>query len=153
MKLKYGLISKGRCDEIDSWEIKDPYGYGNKLSTHGNDWAFNEDETILFCHAFMPRHDDRERNKETFLYINQDEYHFVNYHNYNIYDEKRNGEMYRIETVEIYKSDFIEKSLNKKELLIILKQLITKIEEHAVRSKYIKRIYEFTFYYDGEKIL
>ncbi len=152
MELKYGLISRERCDEIDGWKITDPYGYGDKLSTHGNYWVYSEDESILFCHAFMPRHDDWEGNKETFLYINKTEYHFVNYNNYNIYDEERNGEMYRIETVEIYENDFIEEKLNKKEILEIIKSLITKKEEHSVRLPNFKRIYEFTFYYKGEEI-
>lgn len=152
MELRYGLISDERCKEIDSWEIRDPYGYGEIYSAERDYFVANEDESILFCHAFMPRHDDRERNKETFLYINQDEYHFVNYNNYNIYDEERNGEIYRIETVKIYKSEFIDKSLNKKELLLILKELIIKKEEHSVRIPNFKRNYEFTFYYDGEEI-
>lgn len=152
MELRFGLISEERCKEIDNWNIYDPYGYGKKLSTHGNYWVFNEDESILFCHAFIPRHDDRERNRETFLYINGSEYHFVNFNNYEIYDEERNGEMYRIEKVEIFKCDFIEKSSNKKEVLRILKSLISKDEENSVFFPDFKRIYEFTFYYDGEEI-
>lgn len=79
MELKYGLISRERCDEIDSWEIKDPYGYGDKLSTHGNYWVYNEDESILFCHAFMPRHDDREKHHETYLYVNGKQTYFIHY--------------------------------------------------------------------------
>ncbi len=152
MKLRFGLISEDRCNEIDSWNIKDPYGYDKRLSTHGNYWVYNNDESILFCHAFMPRHDDREGNGETFLYINGSEYHFINFNNYEINDEERNGELYRVEKVEIFKSDFIEKSSNKKEVLRIFKSLISKDEENSVFLPDFKRIYEFTFYYDGEEI-
>lgn len=152
MELRYGFISDERCKEINSWKIRDPYGYGEIYTAEREYFVTNEDETILFCHAFMPRHDDREGNHETYLYINKDEYHFVNYFKFDFHDEERAGEMYRIGKINILEKGFIENNFNKKEQLKILKELITKKEENAVRSKYFKRIYEFTFYYDGEKV-
>ncbi len=152
MELRYGMISDERCKEIDSWKIRDPYGYGEIYTAERDYFVANEDESILFCLAFMPIPADRERFYETFLYINADKHYLMSYNNYNIYDEERSGEMYRIETVEIDKNEFIDKSLNKKEVLLILKELIIKKEEHSVRIPNFKRIYEFTFYYDGEEI-
>ncbi len=141
MELKFGLISKERCDEVDSWRIRDPYGYREYFMAEREYFVTNEDETILFCHAFMPRHDDREGNHETYLYIYQNKYHFVNYVKFDFHDEERDGAMYRVGKINVLKKDFIERNPNKKEELRILKELITKKEEHAVCSKYFKRIY------------
>ena len=152
MELRYGFISDERCKEIDSWKIKDPYGYGKIYTAEREDFVANEDETILFCHAFMPRHDDREGNHETYLYINKDEYHFVNYVTFDFHDEERFGEMYRIGKINILEKDFIQKTLNKDEVLKILKALIAKNVENSVRLPNFKRIYEFTFYYKGGEI-
>ena len=136
MKLKYGLISDERCKEINSWKIKDPYGYGEIYTAERDYFVANEDESILFCHAFMPRHDDREGNHETYLYINKDEHHFVNYVKFNFYDEERAGEMYRIGKIDIMEKDFIKNNPHKNDELKILKEIIAKKEENAVRSKY-----------------
>lgn len=152
MKLRYGFISDERCKEINSWKIKDPYGYGKVYTAERDDFVANEDESILFCHAFMPRHDDREGNHETYLYINKDEYHFVNYVQFDFRDEERFGEMYRIGKINILENDFIRKTLNKDEVLKILKALIAKNVENSVCLPNFKRIYEFTFYYSGQEI-
>lgn len=152
MELRYGFISDERCKEINSWTIRDPYGYGEIYTAEREYFVTNEDETILFCHAFMPRHDDREGNHETYLYINKDEYHFVNYVQFDFRDEERFGEMHRIGKINILENDFIQKTLNKDEVLKILKALIAKNVENSVCLPNFKRIYEFTFYYSGEEI-
>lgn len=152
MELRYGFISDERCKEIDSWKIRDPYGYGKIYTAERDYFVANEDETILFCHAFMPRHDDRERNHDTFLYINKEQYNFISYNNYDIHDEEREGEMYRIENVEIFKNNFIEDHSNKKEILALIKALIIKNEEHTICSPRLRRICKITVYYDGEEV-
>lgn len=60
MEFEYRKISDERCKEIDSWEIHDPYGYGLVFTAEKEDFVTNKDESILFCHAFMPRHDDSD---------------------------------------------------------------------------------------------
>ena len=146
-ELKYGLISKERCDEIDSWRIEDPYGYGNKLSTHGNYWVFNEDESILFCLAFIPRHDDIDRNYRTYLYINGNQYTFINY----IVDDVKteNDNMNWFVTTTILSCSSISK--NDKKTLSVLKELVSVfIQKH--RRGTPGEIFDFKFYYEGEEI-
>lgn len=60
MEFEYRKISDEICKEIDSWEIHDPYGYGLVFTAEKEDFVTNKDESILFCHAFMPRHDDSD---------------------------------------------------------------------------------------------
>ena len=147
MKLKYGLISKERCDEIDSWKIKDPYGYGDKLSTHGNYWVYNEDESILFCHAFMPRHDDRETNHETYLYVNGKQTYFINYIVDDVKTEDDDKEWFV--TVTIMRCSAF--SIKDKNILSILKAVISVfIQKH--RREMPGETFVFKFFYDGEEI-
>lgn len=151
MELRYGFICDERCKEIDSWKIRDPYGYGKFYTAERDDFVANEDESILFCHAFMPRHDDREGNHETYLYINRDKFYFVNYIKFDFHDEERDGEMYRIGKINILKKDFIQKAFNMDEVLNVLKALIAKNVENSVCLPNFKRIYEFAFYLMGKK--
>lgn len=102
--------------------------------------------------VYAKRHDDREGNHETYLYINKEEYHFINYVKFDFRDEERFGEMYRIGKINILENDFIQKTLNKDEVLKILKVLIAKNIENSVCLPNFRRIYEFTFYYNGEEI-
>lgn len=153
MEFRYGLISEERCNEIDSWKVQDPYGYGNKLSTHGNYWVANEDESILFCHAFMPRHDDRVDKYEVFLFINKSEYHFVTYGYESVIDEKIGEKRIRNENIAISEEKFIDKNTNMKELLKLLSSLISKYEENKCELKIAReREYRFAFTYKGEEI-
>lgn len=153
MKFKYREISEERCREIDSWKICDPYGYGNKLSTHGNYWVSDEDESILFCHAFMPRHDDRENKYEVFLFIDNSKYYFITYGYEAVIDEKMGETRIRNENIMITEEKFINESMNKKELLELLKILISKYEENKCDLKIARETeYRFKFTYNGEEI-
>lgn len=146
MELKYGLISRERCDEIDGWEITDPYGYGKKLSTHGNYWVNNEDESILFCQAFMPRHDDIEGNRIAYLCIIEKEYHFVDFI-VNDVKEKNNNEWFFV--ITIVENPFTE--LEEKQSLSILKEVLSFFAQKHRREKTGEN-FVFTFYYKGEEI-
>lgn len=42
MELRYGFISDERCKEIDSGEIRDPYGYGKVYTAERDDFVANE---------------------------------------------------------------------------------------------------------------
>lgn len=153
MKFKYREISEERCKEIDSWEICDPYGYGNKLSTHGNYLVSDEDESILFCHAFMPRHDDREDKYEVFLFIDNSKYYFITYGYESVIDEQIGETRIRNENIMIKEEKFINESMNKIELLELLKILISKYEENKCDLKIARgTVYHFKFTYKGEEI-
>lgn len=69
MQLRYGFISDERCKEINSWKIRDPYGYGEFYTAEREDFVTNEDESILFCHAFMPRDTTTEKEIMKHIYI------------------------------------------------------------------------------------
>lgn len=73
MELEYGEICEERCREIDSWEIHDPYGYGEVFTAERIKFVTNEDESILFYCAFMPTHDDYDRYYSIYLLIREKE--------------------------------------------------------------------------------
>ncbi|MCM1287187.1 MAG: hypothetical protein NC240_02665 [Clostridium sp.] len=89
---------------------------------------------------------------EIFLFIIGNDFYFIKYENHEIYDEERKGVMYRVETINICKNEFIDKRNDKEYLLSNLKTMISKNEENSVWVPNFKRVYEFTFYYNGEKI-
>lgn len=150
MELRYGFINDERCKEIDSWKIKDPYGYGEIYTAEREYFVTNEDETILFCHAFSARHDDISEN--TFLY--NDSYIFIEHHNYGFihFDRKVNtvGE-YRYINICIPKEQSIEQHADKIKLLMILKEMITMYELNWKFFKIDKK-FVVTFQYDEEEI-
>ena len=152
MELEYRKISEERCKEIDSWEIRDPYGYGKIFTAEREDFVTNADESILFCHAFMPRHDDSDKY-EYFLFIRNDEYYLMVYDFASMTDDETGPTLIRNEDIVILENEFIEKSENKKELLGILKAVISKYEENCCRLPVARTWkYTFRFTYKGEKI-
>lgn len=146
MEFELRMISEERCKEIDRWEICDPYGYGKKLSTHGNYWVTNEDESILFCRAFMPRHDDREGNYESFLFIVDEKYNIINYvvEDIKVIDEKK-----RVFTVNILEKEFINNYSD--EVMSILKKVIS-VFIKKFRREMPGENFEYNFFYKGEVI-
>lgn len=127
MELRYGFISAERCKEIDSWRIRDPYGYREYFTAERVYFVANEDESFLFCHAFRARHDDISEN--AFLY--NDTYIFIKHHNYCLihFDRQVNtDEEYKYINIYIPQEQFIEQHTEKAAILMILKKMITKYE-------------------------
>ncbi len=152
MEFEYREISEERCKEIDSWEIHDPYGYGLVFTAEREDFVTNKDESILFCHAFMPTHDDSDKY-EYCLFIWNDEYNLMVYDFESVTDDKSGLIQIRNEDIVILENEFIEKSENKKELLGILKAMISKYEENCCRLAIARTWkYNFKFTYKGEII-
>ena len=146
MKIEYREISEERCKEIDSWEIRAPYGYGGIFTAERQNFVTNEDESILFCHAFMPRHDDRERNDEAYLFVKGKEYHLVNYV---LEDVKTISENNWIIYINIIEKDFINNCDDK--VLSILKKMISifiKKSRLEIPGEHI----EYHFYYKGQEV-
>jgi len=152
-KFRYGFISKKRCKEICKMKIGDPYSCSPYFDANREYFVANKDESLLFCHAFSPRHDMRDTHPyEIFLYIIENDFYYIKYEDHEVYDEERNKIMYRIETINIFKNEFIDKRNDKEYVLSNLKAMISKNEENSVWLPNFKRVYEFTFYYDGEEI-
>lgn len=146
MELEYREISEERCKEIDSWEIHDSYGYGSVFTAEREDFVTNADESILFGHAFMPRHDDRESNDETYLFVQGKEHHIVNYV---VDDVKTISENSWIVYVNIIEKDFINNGNN--ELIGILKRMISIFIKKS-RLEIPGECIEYHFYYKGEEV-
>ena len=154
MKFKYRKISEERCKEIDSWEIGDPYGYGIVFTADRKKFIANEDESILFCCAFLPTHDDYDRYYSTYLLIKEQEYYFVRYDFESIIDDKSGLIPVRNENIVILEEKYIEESTNKKEILEVIKTVISKYEENGCCLKIAReREYRFKFTYKGEEVL
>lgn len=110
----------------------------------------NEDESFLFCHAFRARHDDISEN--AFLY--KDTYIFIEHHNYCLihFDRQVNTvEEYKYINICIPKEQFIEQHTERMEILMMLKNMITKYELNWKFVKSDKKLV-ITFKYDGEEI-
>ncbi len=155
MKFSYGAISWRRCKEIEKWDIYDPYGYGEKLLAHGNYFIHNKDESILFCEAFRPNHDDRDLGicYSEFILIIKQKFYRVVYDVTDVSKEERNGILYIKMTVDVLKDDFVGNGIDKKESLAILKKVITeKVEKRLLKRDGVKRIYGITFCYKGVQI-
>lgn len=152
MKFKYRMISEERCKEIDSWEIHDPYGYGKIFTAERKDFVTNENESILFCHAFSPRHED-SGEYEYFLFINDNEHHLMLYDFESVTDDEIGLVRIRNEDIMILENEFIEKSENKMEMLNILKTMISKYEENFCQLPIARTWkYNFKFTYKGKEI-
>lgn len=153
MELEYREISEERCKEIDSWEIRDPYGYGKIFTAEREDFVTNDDESILFCCAFMPTHDDYDRYDSVYLLIRGQEFNFVRYDFESVTDDKSGPIPIRNENIMILEEKYIEESTNKKELLDVIKAVISKYEENSCWLKIAReREYRFEFTYKGKKI-
>lgn len=153
MELEYRKISEERCKEINSWEIQDPYRDGKIFTTEGKDFVTNKDESILFCRAFRPNPEFMGKYHVAYLFINNKEYHFVSYDLISYADEKSGSISVRNEEIGIFEEEFIEKSEEKKELLKLLKCLISKFEaEFCVLEEVRAMEHRFKFYYKGEEI-
>ena len=159
MEFEHREISEERCKEINSWKIHDPYPYSlpdeydRIFTAEGNYFVTNEDESILFCHAFTPRHEVRNEFYDIHLFIKNKQYYFVRYKFKSIIDDRNGPIPIRKEEIVILEEKFIEESKEKKELFELLKALISKYEEEYCRLD-IARIteYHFKFYYKGEEI-
>lgn len=153
MEFEYRKISDERCKEIDSWEIHDPYGYGKIFTAEREEFVTNADESILFCLAFMPTHDDYDRYYPVYLLIRGQEYYFVRYDFESVVDDKSGPIPVRNENIMIFEEKYIEESTNKKELLDVIKAVVSKYEEKSCWLKIAReREYRFEFTYKGEKI-
>ena len=153
MKLKYREIKRRRCKEIDRWKIKDPYGDGTIFTAEGEKFVTNWNESVLFCHAFSPRSEVSNEHYAVFLFIKNKEYNFVRYDLISYADEKRGSTSVRYEDFVILEEEFIEKSNEKKELLELLKCLISKYElEFCVLEEIRAMEHQFKFYYKGVEI-
>lgn len=146
MKFKYRMISEERCKEIDSWEIRDPYGYGKIFTAEKIKFVTNMDESILFCHTFSPRHDDREGNHESYLFVMDKEYHMVNHIVKNI---TVSDELNWIVYVNILENDFIDNCDDK--VMSILKKVIS-VFVKKFRRETPGEHFEYHFYYRGEEV-
>ena len=152
MEFRYGRISDERCAEINSWRIPDPYGYGKKYNASGDFLVTNEDETILFCWAFIPRTDEIDHYKDSYVLIYKNEYYYIYANGIDGHYEERNGVQYWVEAIDFLYSEAIEKSQEKPIILKLLKRLYQRYEECFSQARGPKPIYEFTFYYNGEEI-
>ncbi len=152
-KFRYGFISKKRCKEICKMKIGDPNRCRPYFDANREYFVANKDESLLFCQAFSPRPDMRDTHPyDIFLYFIENDFYYIKYEHLEVHDEERNKIMYRIETINIFKNEFIDKRNDKEYVLSNLKAMISKNEENSVWIPNFKRVYEFTFYYDGEKI-
>ena len=153
-------ISEERCKEIDDLNIQNPLNSGMRqvFTAERNYFITNEDESILFCYAFMPRHpDDRDgpnyEHNVFLLFINK-EYRFVRYDLESVTDDRSGFVPIRNEDISILKEEFIEKSTEKEKLLDLIKRLISKYEKEYSRLDEIRSMeYHFRFYYEGEEIM
>ncbi len=154
MEFRYDRISDERCAEINSWRIPDPYGHGEKYDADGDYLVTNEDESILFIWAFMPRADEREYYKDAYMLIYKNEYYYI-YIDDGLpvgHYEERNGVQYWVDKIDFLHSEAIEKSQEKSTILKLLKRVYQRFRECVKRTRGPKPIYEFTFYYNGEEI-
>lgn len=81
MELERRMISEKRCKEISGWKIHDPYPYGSPnpgriFTAERHYFVTNKDESILFCHAFSPRHEVYNEYDPIYLLIENNDYHF-----------------------------------------------------------------------------
>lgn len=158
MEFEKREISEERCKEIESWKIQNPLTSGMKqvFTAKRHYFVTNKDESVLFCYAFMPRHDDRDGpnyEHDVFLLFINREYRFVRYTFKSIEDDRSGSVPIRIESIIILEEEFIEKSEEKEELLELLKCLISKYEKEYSRLDEIREMgYHFRFYYKDEKI-
>lgn len=146
MGFEYRKLSEERCKEIDSWEICDPYGYGKVFTAERKNFVTNEDESILFCLMFSPRHDDREENNESYLFVMDKEYHMVSHI---VKDIKVVDEKHWIVYVNIVEDDFIDNCGDK--VINILKEVIA-IFVKKYRREMPGEHFEYHFYYKGEEV-
>ena len=152
-ELEYREISEERCKEINSWKIQDPYGDGKIFTAEGKDFVTNRDESILFCRAFRPRTELIGEYHIVYLFIKNEEYHFVSYELISYSDEKRGSISVRNEEIGIFKEEFIERSEEQQGLLTLLNCLISKFEaEFCVLEEVRTMEHHFKFYYKGEEI-
>lgn len=151
-------ISEERCKEIDRWNIQNPLRSGMKqvFTAERQYFVTNKDESILFCHAFSPRYDDRDGpNYEqiVFLLCINKEYRFIRYTHKSIEDDRSGFAPVRNEEIIILEEEFIEKSEEKEDLLELLKCLISKYEkEYSMLDEIRAMEYHFKFYYKDEII-
>lgn len=145
-EFEYRKISEERCKEIDSWEIHDPYGYGWVFTAEKEDFVTNMEESILFCHAFGPRHDDREWENETYLFIMNKEYHIVNYI---MQHAELIGENSWIIYVKILEKDFINNCGDR--VLNILKEVLSVFIKKSRREIPGEQV-EYHIYYRGKEV-
>ena len=81
MELERRMISEKRCKEISGWKIHDPYPHGSPnpgriFTAERHYFVTNKDESILFCHAFSPRHEVYNEYDPIYLLIENNDYHF-----------------------------------------------------------------------------
>lgn len=152
------MISERRCKEIDSLNIQNPLRSGMKdfFTAQRHYFVTNRDESILFCHAFSPRYDDRDGpdyERPVFLLCINKEYRFIRYTHKSVADDRSGSVPICNEDVIILEEEFIEKSEEKEKLLDLLKCLISKYEkEHSALDEIRAMGYHFKFYYKDEKI-
>ena len=152
-ELEYRKIKRRRCKEIDNWKIEDPYGDGKIFTAEGEKFVTNKNESVLFCHAFSPRAELVGEYDAVFLFIKNKEYHFVRRNLLSYADEKKGSTSVRNKEIAILEEEFIEKSKEKKELLELLKCLISKYEtEFCILERVRAMEHHFKFYYKGEEI-
>ncbi len=155
MEFEYRKISEERCKEIDSWEIHDPYGYGKVFKAERVNFVTSMDESLLFCQAFMPRHDDVSLGVKgfTYLFVEGNDYYLFEFECKDVKDNEIDGIKHRYMKINILKQNFIEESENKRELLDILKSMISKYEENFCRLAIARTWkYNFVFTYKGEEV-
>ena len=153
MEFRYGCISDERCAEINSWRIPDPYGHREKYNADGNYLVTNEDESILFFHAFSPRMDEIEYYNDAYMLIYKNEYYYIYISREGVgHYEERNEVQYWVDKIDFLYSEAIEKSQEKSTILKLLKRVYQRYRECFKRTRGPKPIYEFTFYYNGEEI-
>ena len=152
MEFEYRLLSEERCKEIDSLNIMDPYGYGKLLYASKIPWITNNDETILFCCAFFPRHDDLEGHRISYLFFENNNYCFIDFKGFDVNDTESNGIEYRNMKIDILENEFIERSAEKEHLLSLLKDVIGNYEKKHIRSKKFNKQFVIEFTYRGETI-
>ena len=152
------MISEKRCKEIDGWNIQNPLRSGMKeiFSAERQYFVTNGDESILFCHAFSPRYDDRDGldyEQPVFLLCINKEYRFIGFTHNSVADDRSGSVPVRNEEIIILEEEFIEKSEEKEKLLDLLKFLISKFEkEYSMLDEIRAMEYHFKFYYKDEKI-
>ena len=106
----------------------------------------NEDESILFCRAFMSRHDDREGNYESYLFIVGENYNIVNY---TVEDITKIDEKNWIFNICILENEFISKCDN--EVIKTLKKVIP-VFIKKFRREMPGEHFKYHFYYKGKEV-
>lgn len=148
MELEYRKISEERCKEINDWKIVDPYGYGENLIAENMRFVTNEDESVLFCCAFIPRRDDVDLGitQRTYLLVVDQLYYIIEF---TVDDVKVYNPKHRFYSITIMEKDFINE--NRKNFLHILKEVIaTYIKKH--RRELPGSQFEYQFFYEGKEI-